>query len=366
MKRLFLTGLLVVVSLAAGAEARKTRNIILVTADGLRWQEVFSGIDPLLMNEKQAGMGEAKALRTRLWSSTPEARRAALMPFLWSALASRGVILGNVNKKSSVKVSNAYRVSYPGYSEILTGRAQDSAIRGNDKIQNPTPTVLEFLRARLRLPVPGVALFASWDTLPFIGEHKPGSIFINAGYSDVTIPVGVPRFRELNRLQFRVLTPWESVRHDYITFEMALEYLRTAQPRVLHISLGETDDWAHDKRYDRVLDTIGYFDACLRRLWNAVDSLGFYRNTTTIIVTVDHGRGSTLSDWHSHGEKVKGAEQIWVAIAGPNTPAAGELSNTPEFFQRDVAPTMLDLMGIDYQEYQGVLGKPIPYATGKR
>ncbi|MCW5978148.1 MAG: hypothetical protein KIT09_08720 [Bryobacteraceae bacterium] len=361
-----LAGLLAALSLTWAAEPRKTRNVILVTADGLRWQELFTGIEPLLMNEKQAGMGEAQERRTRLWRATPEERREALLPFFWTTLARRGVVLGNRNKNSPVKVSNAYRVSYPGYSEILTGRAQDATIRGNDRIQNPSPTVLEFLREKFRLAPAQVALFASWDMFPYIGQHRPGSIFVNAGYSEATPAESGPRFRELNRLQVRMLTPWDSVRHDYITFELALEYMRTAHPRVVHIALGETDDWAHDGRYDRVLDLIGYFDACLRRLWRAVESLEFYRDATSIVVTVDHGRGVLLSDWQSHGSKVAGAEQIWIAIAGPDTPPQGELSNTPEYLQRDIAPTMLDLLGIDYREYKGALGKPIPQATGRK
>ena len=41
---------------AAAAQAPKTKNIVLVTADGLRWQEFLHGIDPTLMNEKAAGM----------------------------------------------------------------------------------------------------------------------------------------------------------------------------------------------------------------------------------------------------------------------------------------------------------------------
>ena len=222
--------------------------------------------------------------------------------------------------------------------------------------------MLEFLREKLNVPSQQVALFGSWDMFVSIGEHKPGSIFINAGYSAAKTTAGGPRMQELNRLQFQVLTPWESVRHDYITFEMALEYLRTVRPRAMHIALGETDDWAHDRRYDRVLDTIGYFDTCLKKLWNTVNSLEAYRGTTSIIVTVDHGRGSTLDDWHSHGTKVQGADQIWIAITGPDTPATGEVTDAPEFHQRDVAPTIVELMGIDYREYSGVLGKPIGYA----
>src|SRR5579885_1282894 len=82
---------------AFGAE-RKTKAVILVTADGVRWQDVFHGIDERLMNEKTAGMGDkaAAALRDRLAKSTPEARREALMPFFWKGLAPHGVVLGNV------------------------------------------------------------------------------------------------------------------------------------------------------------------------------------------------------------------------------------------------------------------------------
>ena len=113
----------------------RTKNLILVTADGLRWQELFTGIDPALMNEKATGMQNGAALRKKLWRESPEERRRALMPFFWGKLAPAGVVLGNVRKSSSVRVTNGFRVSYPGYSEILTGRAQDDRIRGNDEIR---------------------------------------------------------------------------------------------------------------------------------------------------------------------------------------------------------------------------------------
>ncbi len=337
--------------------------MILITADGLRWQDLFGGMDPMLKDQKSAGMEGAAALKAKLWRDTPEERRKALMPFFWTTLAPKGVALGNVNKRSSVRVTNAYRVSYPGYSEILTGRAQDEAIRGNDAVRNPTPTVLEFLRRKLELTSSQVALFGSWEMFYFIGEHQPGSIVINAGYRDYDGPHNSARMRELSALQFEVLSPWTEERHDYISFEMALEYLRTAKPRVLHIAFDETDDWAHDKRYNRVLDAIGYFDNCLRKLWQIIGDLPEYRGKTTLVVTSDHGRGGTLADWDGHGKDVPGAEQIWTAIVGPDTPARGEVENSVQVFQRDIAPTILDLMGIDYRQYDGVLGKPIELAV---
>ncbi len=180
-------GRLLVVLLLAGSLAaadRKTKNVVLVTADGLRRQEIFTGIDPTLMREKAAGMDKApgEALRRKLWAETPEQRRERLLPFFWRRLAPRGVVLGNVEKGSAVTVTNSFRKSYPGYSEILTCRAQDDRIRNNDPIQNPRPTVLEYVRRSWNLERAGVALFASWDVFRVIGENQPGTVFINAGY----------------------------------------------------------------------------------------------------------------------------------------------------------------------------------------
>jgi len=333
-------------ALLLAADPSHTRNVILVTADGLRWQDLFHGLDPLLANEKSVSMDpaskDADDRRARF------ATRESLAPFFWTTLAKKGVVLGNVN------VTNAYRVSYPGYSEILTGRASDDIIKGNDPIQQPHETVLEFLKARLSLSKDRVALFSSWDHFHYIAEHTPGAIFINAGYQD---SASSP---DLSRLQHVALTPWDEARHDAFTFELALDYLRQHQPRVLVISFDETDDWAHSHRYDRVLDMIAAFDAFLNRLWTTLQSMPAYRDSTTLIVTSDHGRGSTLADWSDHGKKVTGADKIWLAILGPDTPASGELPVHAE--QRDIAPTIIKLLGQNPSDYKGATGSPIQSA----
>ncbi|HYM09363.1 MAG TPA: alkaline phosphatase family protein [Bryobacterales bacterium] len=354
MRRLVI--LLVALSALCAAQNRKTRNLVLVTADGLRRQEVFTGIDPLLMNGKETHMQDAAPLREKLWAGTPAARREKLMPFLWKELAKRGVILGNVEKGSAVEVTNAFRVSYPGYSEILTCRAQDEAIRGNDPIRNPRQTVLEFVRQKWQLGQPQVALFASWSTFRFIGESREGSIFINAGYERAA---ATPRLDDLSRMQFEALSPWDDSRHDYITAEMALDYLRAYKPRLLYVAFDETDDWAHDRRYDRVLEMAQYFDHTLQKLWETLQSMDEYRDRTTLLVTSDHGRGSQLSDWSDHGPKVPGDQYIWIAARGPDTPAQGEAAHAATVYQRDISATILELLGLDCREFCGGQGKPI-------
>ena len=174
------------------------------------------------------------------------------------------------------------------------------------------------------------------------------------------------RLEQLSRLQFETLTPWRNVRHDYVTFEMAIEYLKTVKPRVLYIALGETDNWAHDRRYDRVLDSAGYFDACLKRLWEVLQTEPDYRGRTTLLVATDHGRGSTPHDWHKHGAEVEGAERVWIAaVGGPDTRARGEAHNAPVVTQSDIAPTMLELAGVDHHQLIAVEGAPIDWIIGQ-
>jgi hypothetical protein len=134
------------------------------------------------------GAGQAAAILQR--RATPEERRLTLLPFFWGTLAPAGVVLGNVTKNSSVQVTNRYRVSYPGYSELLTGRAQDDVIRGNDPVQNPTPSFLQFARQRMKLGQEKIAVFGPWDMFHYIAESHRGDIFVNAGYENSPVPAG--------------------------------------------------------------------------------------------------------------------------------------------------------------------------------
>src|SRR5436190_13013014 len=75
----------------AQAATTKTENVFLVTADGLRWQEVFTGAEEILMSKEYGNVGDSdtNALRAQFWRPTAEARREALFPFLWGTVAKR-------------------------------------------------------------------------------------------------------------------------------------------------------------------------------------------------------------------------------------------------------------------------------------
>jgi hypothetical protein len=342
-----------------GAVQKKTANLVLVTLDGARNQEIFGGLDlEILRSVTEKRRAEDTELYKKYWAATPQARREKTMPFFWGTLMKHhGSIAGNRDLGSTVQVTNKHRFSYPGYSEILTGQAHDDVIDSNDKRRNPYPTVLEFLKHKLGLEAHKVAAFTSWDTLDWIVEHEEGSISSNAGFEPYVHPH--PVIQELSKLQFETVTPWDSVRHDVYTFRFAKAHLETFKPRILYLGLGETDDWAHDRRYDRVLGALVRTDNFLKELWEFLQSQDQYRDKTTLLITVDHGRGSTPADWTKHGKEVEEAQYIWLAVVSPDSDLRREWTNTPTIYQNQVAATLCRFLGLDYSENNPLAGKPI-------
>ena len=144
---------------------RQNQNVLLITLDGLRWQEVFSGADETLMTKDAGGVKDEVALRTRFQRPTTREQRETLMPFFWNVIASQGVIFGDPDQESKAVVTNGLNFSYPGYSEILCGFA-DSKIDSNAKKNNDNATVLEWLNGKPELHNK-VAAFCSWDVFSF-------------------------------------------------------------------------------------------------------------------------------------------------------------------------------------------------------
>ncbi len=339
------------------AAQNRTTNVIIITLDGARTQEIFGGLDLAVFKsaDKEA---EKTAAYKNFWADTPKQRREKLMPFFWGTLMrSHGSIAGNRDLKSSVQTTNKLFFSYPGYSEILTGEAHDDVIKSNSHPQNPFPSVLDFLNRKFAAGPNAVAEFSSWDAFMRIATNKPGTFVVNAAYE--TYPTQNAEVKELFRLQSQVLSPWPSVRHDYFTFRLALAHLKQHRTRAMHIGFDETDDYAHDKNYGRVLDALHLTDNWLRELWQFVQSDARYRGKTSIIITTDHGRGNTPKDWSDHGEDVPEAQHIWMAFISPDSALRGEWSNSETIYQNQAAATLCRFLNIDYSEQNPNAGKPV-------
>jgi len=148
---LFLLILCGALSGAAQAVTHHTENLVIFTLDGMRWQEVFGGIDSALMNNKQYTRDRA-GLDKKFYSPDIRERRKKLFPFLWSTVEAKGQLYGNRDLGNLVNVANPYQFSYPGYNEIFTGYP-DTAVNSNDKVLNKNTNVLEFITGRKGSPV---------------------------------------------------------------------------------------------------------------------------------------------------------------------------------------------------------------------
>ena len=134
----------------------------------------------------------------------------------------------------------------------------------------------------------------------------------------------------------------------FFTHHFALEYLKRKRPRVVYISYGETDDFAHDHDYDHYLNAAHRTDAFISDLWNWVQSNADYQNKTGVcdydgsrpreikiagLVMGWIGSVQKTFGWHSWGQVF----HHWVKLPG------GE----PRY-QNQIASTVAYLLGLTY------------------
>jgi hypothetical protein len=361
LARLSLAVLVLMTTAGSAASPPAVKNVIVITMDGMRWQELFGGAERTLLGKDEKEITGSSAYK-RFWKDTPEERRAALMPFFWNVVAKQGQVFGDPARGSLSRLTNGLWFSYPGYSEMLAGVA-DPRVDSNDKIPNPNVTVLEWLNGLPKYRG-RVATFGAWDLLPYIVNTKRSGLPAGEGYPPVPDP-RTDRERAINDVADDLPPIWEGAPLDAPIMHAAIECVRTRRPRVLYVMLGETDEWAHEGRYDLYLDSAFRADRFIRRVWEMVQRMPQYAGTTALVLATDHGRGAANADWTDHGRKVPAAEATWMAVMGPATPALG-IRQSVTVTTAQVAATVAALVGEDFRTGVPAAAPPLPGVTEKR
>lgn len=303
------------------------RNVILITSDGLRWQEVFRGANPAMYTELN-NVTTPTLAEKNFGTTDTKNRRELLLPFLWDTVASKGQLYGNRDKGSIARVTNERWFSYPGYNEVLTGWA-DNSIASNRKIPNKNVSVLEWLNNKPELNGKVVA-FTRWNVFPAI---------LNVTRSKLKVEAGTP-------------DPYEAYK----------KYLKEHKPRVSLLGFGATDGFGHAGKYYDYLEAAHIVDQHMADLWKTLQSMPEYKDNTTIIYTADHGRGNSKTDpksWNSHARNIPGSDSIYIIVWGPDTPHLGEVEGGEEVTQAQVAATVAQALGYDYPAEQPKAAPPI-------
>ncbi len=303
------------VARALRARQAKT-NVILLTLDGVRYQEFFASADV---------------------SVDPNASAVKALPLFWSWMAPNGVVLGDPKQGSVMTISNTAYISLPAYFSIMAGSTQPCWT--NDCKRTAVETLPERIKRELGLKTEAVAVIASWDKIADAAEHVAGAVHVKAGKwkaSDRAWHDGTP--------------------YDDLTFPRAMDYLMRNKPRFMFISLNDSDAWAHEGKYPQYLASLRQYDKWMSMLLGTLSSLGEYGKNTTLIITTDHGRGSGPEDWKHHTD-VKEAKDVWFYAAGPGVKRRGSVAGVQAYEHADIRPTVEALFGL--VPCEGCTGKVI-------
>ncbi|BAV04814.1 Metalloenzyme superfamily protein [Filimonas lacunae] len=353
--KLFLFSASLLLCITAIAQTPDTaRNIFIITTDGFRWQEVFNGADSIIISDNDY-VQDTALTHQMYWASTPEARREKLMPFFWNVIARQGQLYGNRAWNNQVNVKNFYKISYPGYNEIFTGYA-DPRFNPNSPIANRNINVLEYINQQDAYKGQVVA-FSSWNIMPYILNETRSHVPVNAGYENLEEDTDSTNIL-INQVQNQVAHK-NNTRHDLLTYASAREYITQHHPKVVFLSLGETDEHAHHGEYDLYLQKANDVDHMIASLWYQVQTDPFYKNNTTFIITTDHGRGRNNNNWKTHGFWIKGSGETWIALLGAGITPSGEMKTPQQLWQKQIAATIAQLTGVSFQTRHSTGNHPI-------
>lgn len=321
-------------------------NLFIITIDGFRWQEIFTGADASLINNVES-TADTATMKMLYWADSEKERRQKLMPFFWNILAQKGQLYGNRHYDNKVNTANIYNFSYPGYNEIFTGNT-DLMVSTNKKKNNANVNVLEYLNTKEEFKGKVVA-FTSWDVFPFILNEERSRLMVNSGYENIDEDSASESQMLINKVQTEAVYNKGGSRHDQLTFLTAKEYIQQYQPKVMFLGLGETDEYAHGGRYDLYLEQANKIDRMLAELWHWVQTTPGYKDNTTLLITTDHGRGRLDKNWTSHSSFIRGSSQTWLAMIGPTIQPLGEIKEDQQLYQEQIADLIAGLVGEKFE-----------------
>ncbi len=328
-------------------------RLVIITFDGLRWQELFTGADASLVSNPRF-VKDPEALKAAYWRETPEARREALMPFIWSYAPQHGYLLGNRGKESLMTVANTHNFSYPGYSEMFCGWPDDERINSNDPTPNPNTSVLEAANRDPRYKG-SVMMLSSWESIRFAVNNDRGGFPGSSAHEPLYLDTPMAgMIQEIDR----ILPGFGGgERADHTTAAFALETLREAHPKVFYVGFGDTDEYAHAGEYDRYLAAANWTDGFIRKIVETCEADPFYKGKTTYILTCDHGRGRG-GKFTDHGGNIRPSRETWFIAFGKGVPVKGETVHNGPFYTKQFAATIADILGIEFTPDNGETCEP--------
>ena len=251
------------------------QNVIIVVVDGGRYSETF-------------GAG------------------SRYIPHMFTDLAPLGTVFTNFRIADEGLTS-----TNPGQASILTGTWQ---IIANDGSERPNkPTVFEYFRKEI--------LTEATDCYIVAGKKKMEALSYStfSGYGQ----------------NFGASTNCFDA-DDNEVYDSLMVIMDINHPRLILINFPTTDKEGHSGVWDDYVNALSNADSLVYQLWQKIQSDPYYKDTTTLFVTNDHGRHT--DDFKDHGCDCDGCEHIMLLAIGKNIPEGIKI--TKLHHQIDIAATI--------------------------
>lgn len=321
-------------------ENTTTENLIVITLDGLRWQEVFGDADV----------------------------------FDRDYLSTIGNLYGNRNLGNKVNVANPTNISYPGYHEIFTGNT--TGIYGNVHENSPHKSVIEFINEQegyqgrnvslVTLNYMPIFLYRASDTVnggmfPIFskaGVFENGNVYVpdlETLFDSETIENAEVVYLLQKSLKEQELLRPEIYNYgtspntqdaELLSYTVGRNVMELLEPKVMHFYFSMTDLYGHQWKWDDYTNAARNVGVYIKDLINFVDNHPQYANNTTILITTDHGRGS--SSWGAHTSNTEGADETWFIVISPYT-NKGIVNEQKQYYNEQLAQTMANILGFTYE-----------------
>jgi hypothetical protein len=319
---------------AAAPEASPPLAIVLVTLDGVRWHEIFEGVDPVLAKER--GIPEGAVVSA-----------AELMPNLHAIIATHGAALGAPGHGAEISASGPNFVSLPGYAELLSGRRSTSC-RDNQCAGSGATTLIDEFSVGASPEHPDAAVITSWADIARVASREPQSAIISTGRHGGATRERFSRDPEEQQLLVRAELANPAPGHgdfrpDALTAELALHHLKTHPTRFTFVGFGEPDEFGHQGNYAGYLTALREADARLAQIDRELQRLAARGTRTALFITADHGRADTFNE---HGSEYPESARVWLVASGSAVRTGGCLAAPSARRLADLAPTVREIAGL--------------------
>ena len=279
------------------AKPFRTQNVIVVVIDGPRHSEN--------------------------WGNTP-----GLIPFMSGSLKGRGTFFSDFQ-------NDAYTYTNSGHVAITTGVNQEIDNYGDELPADPS--ILQYWLKKTGKPATAAWLVMSKDKLHILANTQ------DSAWHDQFQP----------SFNVGVSGPGSGYRMDSLTMAEATRILSNHRPNLMFINLMEPDGYAHAGNWDNYLRGIARSDRYVKQLWDFLQKDKFYRKTTTLLITNDHGRHLDEVDggWKEHGDLCEGCRRISLLAVGPDFKRGHTI--TEKHTLVDIPVTISPLLGVRLEKAQG-------------